>query len=1316
MFSPTVQTLGLLNLDPHTNIVSVLTKEIQISIIHQVSGYIVNNLNQFQASLNTEEHCKWMMEIIGAGLRLPVECFETIGQCVKIYESWFILQQYTPQPIVQKFKEFKRVVCEQLTLVLCKRETTPQNFNVFPKYCELCKKVISILRVLSKSLEKQGGEVTRMFRLVIGCVQDVCGCKWSNEELVFISPVAGVLIRFFYEMWVEHSNEDCSLVKLISKLHPQWIKINTIALEWVKIAQYIQSKYLDTLYITKLDNGVLSLKNEEYDFTLTTSSTSLLKMWLHFIHFCGNVANITNPDVLELVEEGFYNLIVQMISYTNNKNIQQPPDGNIILSIYFDTISFPVIYLSHHIYFGAILFSLKTLFLIINTFAFNNTIDQSYLIKIYHVISFGIDTQNSIVLSFILKQLPSLFKKRLPGIEVLYPNLMVTMERYCASASTSKDQLLDILSLLQLIQLSFSQQWETIMIPTIPRRSSIQFSYHNLIEKTRSVLFSILKTSKDPDVLDSLLLSFNRFLLDYVTREFEIITIDDNSPDFVLQEFIKEMSQNGMYWFECLFNAKKYHNIIELLRTLNQIIPCLSSPQGPFQEIFQVLSNFVELNYKTCENIHPVLSVYALFFSKCYPNLPSNVLIASLRLCSKICSFFNSLITNDPMLAVTYKFDSELMSSLFNNLMPESFKDNIINEVFIYNLFKQYNITNIFDHFQIFFDSHSVISYIDLPWTMNNEFCDILVISRTAYFKQTYIIRYLMDNEQWTLIKNNINYQEVTIGYPCFNEKETWTHQSILFNLDHYLNPKPAPQKHASLHLPNLKHIVQESSNFNCSPIRLFCMSIHLMEISHMNLIPLNTNEKLLNELVELDSVATKITGNVELKIKQNNQLFVEFVSNLGTLVDGETFVGYKGKYDKESMFVCNSNSEMDVIYNIPSIYATPNEAKGKEEIVIEWKERNEIQEYSTLKHDDKLYIIIEHDNSDIFRVLSNKCVGPMLNVQYISLGSLGLFIKLTCEAYLRQNNGNISQINRRAALEVIKSYSDDLNPHAEIHMLFNESFRKSFNTSELNFTLDDIDLPLLSPTTPTKPRALDIRQKAQDNPEDLTTSPTKTNQVKSNSLFNKATTSQKPQQDNSCMSKSSFAFKKIVQQQEKQQQQIRQLELLQNRSSSSEDISPTVIKSDPQPIPKTTPTTPQNNLPSPQSNTTSVSPSQTPKQHVNMFQSAPVVSSFQKRPPQRGGFFTQRETNKQAKASIKSASNYPQVSVPLATQAHGQYSYQKKQETPQQKHNTTGWQMGGTNEKTRTGHLTATSRGFVMGDRRSRDITPTQQEQHETN
>lgn len=262
-----------------------------------------------------------------------------------------------------------------------------------------------MLRVVGKAQANSTEDIQNTIRLVVGCVEDVCGSKWSQEELKYVSPIAASLIKVFYEMWIQHICLDNEMYKLLYQLHKKWICMESVAVEWVGLSVLIQKACMDTIFITKLDNGVISLKNEDYSFTFTAPTLSLFKVWLHFIHFCGNVSNIEDPSVVELIEEGFYNLVVQIIGYSMNATLQNPPDVNFILSIFFDAITSPVLYLNHRAFSGAILYSLKTMFLIIRTFAYTQVIKSSYLTMIYYYLSYAIASPSEEVQSYVFTEL-----------------------------------------------------------------------------------------------------------------------------------------------------------------------------------------------------------------------------------------------------------------------------------------------------------------------------------------------------------------------------------------------------------------------------------------------------------------------------------------------------------------------------------------------------------------------------------------------------------------------------------------------------------------------------------------------------------------------------------------------------------------------------------------------------------------------------------------------------------------------------------------------------------------------------------------------
>ncbi|ELP93047.1 hypothetical protein EIN_052620 [Entamoeba invadens IP1] len=1321
MFSPTTQQLGLLQLNAHTNILSVLSKEVQVSVITNISEHIFKNMQQFQSSLSTEEHCKWFMEVIGAGLRLSVECFQTIENCYNIYESWFMLRENAPGPVQLNFNEFRKTALDHITLMLCKRESSLY-FQHFPKYCELCKRAVNMIRTIAKSLDPNSEETSRLFKLVIGCVEDVCGTEWRKEDAMFMMPIANILIKTFYEMWVEQSYKDPALCKTVLRLHKKWINVSTVALEWVKLSVVIQKTCLDTIYITKTGRGTLSLNNEDYHFSLTTTTPILFKTWMQFLHFVGNIANIKEPDVLELIEEGFYNLVVLIMEYSFNKTLTNPPDVNLILSIFLNAISFPVLYLPHQNYREAILLSLKTLFLIIETYIFVNTIEENYMVCIFNMLASFLDSTDNSILVETLVRIPQLFEKRFPGIEVLYPNLLSAFERYSTTSEPNKAVVQAILSSLQIIQFSFSPERRAMMITSIPRKSTKPYTHELLIQKTRLILFRLMKIVNDPFSLEALLFCFNKFFMDYISRSSDSKQIDDNSPEFLLDEFLKVLTVNGLNWIQLLVGANKHLSFIDLCRTLYFVIPNLSVPHIPMQQLFGVVSNYIELNFKTTEDIHPFLSVFALLFAKSYASLPTNVLMSTLRLCSKICTYFNE--SKDTNILGQYRFDADLMAGLSYSLLPPIFKDVDIDEKSLLPLFIKNNVKNPLDYFRVFYNSESILTYVNLPWTKTNRFTQVLFICRTLYNKYSYTVRYIDDTEEWKPVPYSTCENNVEIGTKPYYEENEWDVTKPKFDVKKFTTIEVAKQIGHPLKLPSFDEIDSTSNVINCSTARLFAMNIHTTQFSRSALLPLVVSDKLLDALVELDNVSTKIPGCVTIKTELNTELFINFVDNIGKFVNADTFIGFKGDYDNGTSFVTDRTTEFSVVYNVPSIYQTPQHRKYGDDVVIEWRILSETSQLKNVKEDKKLMIIIEQDRSDILRVISNKIIGPLKLVQFVGFDILPILLRLAVHAFLKSQPLNSSQTARRHAIEKVSTLVDDKNPHGEIRLLFNTEFCKTLNTSKLNFITEELDiLPCLhQPTHKSRsPLANSLKGSfnSEDDPSPLNTPNKQIEQVLPDQQQSIKLPTEKPAQSLS-------VYKKLIMQQEKQQQQVKQIEKINDQTGQ-------VVPPLPQPTQQqqlvneakqksqglfSSPRTRQMQKPQLSQSSSSLdtiqSPQQTqqiqqhtspllqrpqpPQRQPNIFGSAPIVSSFQKKAPKN--YFATKEDPKIApKANV-----YPQFSAPVVNETKGQYSYQTQNPSPQKKTQSTygGWQMAVDKKEQKGG------RNFVMGDRRSKDITST--------
>ncbi|KAL7722792.1 Rap-GAP domain-containing protein [Entamoeba marina] len=1060
MFSPTTQSLGLLQLAQNTNIIAVFSHDIQQTVIHQISYQISNNLPTFQATLSTYEHCKWVMEIIGAGFKLAIDKWETMQYCYNIYQEWFVVKKYTPQPIRDHFDEFRSTCIDHLTQILTKREITSTKQNLFSKYCELCKHVVISIRTIGIRLRKKSDSMERMLRLMIGCVEDFCGVEWSPDDAIYSHEVASLLIKTFYEMWIENSQLYPDLWKIISKLHHHWIFIKPVAKEWIQVTTYIQKTYLDALYITRLENAIISVENEDYSFSLATPRSEMF-LWLRFIHLCGNTANIPKPDVLELVETGFYQFTTQMLTYSTNKTVVNPPNSNTIFSLFFEPLSLPVIYLSHHTYYGAISTALKTLLLVFKSFIFTTTLEKSFLNKFYFTMACALDTQNTVVLSSVLAELPSLFQIRLPGIETIYPNVILAAERFSISPLTDKNEVVSVLESLRLIMLSFSFQRNKIQLFTVPRKSSTHFPFDNFAKKTYNILFNILKKTFNEDILNSIFICFNYFFMDYIPRPGDSSQINENSPEYVLDEFIKLLNANYVEWFDMLIKSGNHMSIIELLRTILHVAPKLSVPHVPLHQIFQIISTYVELNYKLVDVINEFLSIFALYFVKCQANLPPNHLVSSLRLSSKICSFFNDSSNAKPEIAKSFIFDILLITGIYYHSLPESYQQKTINENVLLLKFAEHNIPDPLTYFHVFLDEASVISFIELPWEVEDNVPKVLVITRSPYGRFCYIIRMLQETDSWNLIPEHFDLEN-------FEPKQLKPEQPSIkfehtksFNIEQLKKIQPSPQKSRVLQPPTVisPKSMQNSKIFNSSSTtRLFAACCESTSFNRPTFSPLKITANLFNDLETFDKLSTRIPGNVTITNNVVTPHFILFIERLGSVAIASSHTGYLRRYSGDEYFLHRSTPEQEIVFNVPSIYPTPTNDNSIDDICIEWREMSTNTELPFLKDETQLHIVIEQTPVDIFRVVSNKEVGPMKFVQQINIDCLAPFITLTINAFIRKKENLRCLTSRRESIHMLKYHADTENTHGEIHVLFNNKFVEGINTTNLSFVHKETD------------------------------------------------------------------------------------------------------------------------------------------------------------------------------------------------------------------------------------------------------------------
>ena len=1305
MFTQTAQNLGLLKLDFRTNLLSIVTYDIQVSIIQQVSHLILTNLEQFQRMMMTDEHCIFYMEFLGAGMKLPINCIDTMTNCFKVYEDWFLKREHTPVAIQKRFNDFRRSAIDHLSLMMFKKEVTNQNQVYFPKYCALCMNVIEMLRKLSRTLPKESDDKERMFKLLIASAEDICGKEWPDNQLVHVSQVCGNLIRLFYEMLIDNANQNIELWKVVKKLHHKWINIQSVAVEWVKISKILQKTCLDFIYIQHVDNGVLALKNDEFEFNLNTKTQLILKIWMHFIHFVGNPANIKLPIVLKLIEEGFFELISQMIEYsTKSNNPNDAPDVNLILTIYYDSLNFPVIHNDHVKYSDGVGFCLMSIFKLFESFIYVNEIDKYFLTKIYNAMAYAIDTKDNRILSLVFKQLKIMFERRIPGIEILYPNIITSIENFFskmspASVTSFKTEVLNAFEIIRLIQFTLSRQRNTMKISSIPKQSASELTYNDFIVRIKTVLLNIIPLLKDIDILDSYLLCLNRLMIDLPLRPDTDKQLTIQIQDF-MDGVLKMILTKGKEWFDQLTNIHQLTNIIELLRIFADIVSILPNANIPLIQVFQLLGGYIDVNFKTSQNIHPFLSLHVLYFTKAYDYISQGLMISTLRMIGKITAYFNDQITRGQVMAHTFKYDSELLNAIYDNILPDEYKDNAIDEKQVLTLFKKHQISNPNDYMKIFYDSQTLLTYIDLAWTSKTRFHDVLVISRTPYTKQTYIMQFIDDNETWNIIDFKPESKNVTCGIPQLELTASWNEKK--YNTISGIKSLIVTKQQWK-HTPLPKTEVYSEQNFNFSTIRTIATALHTNEMHKSTLIPLIITEKLLNEIEEIDKLRVKVVGSVTINTTTNTTAVIEFMKYMGKVIDSHTFTGYKSAYANQPIFMNNSNCEMDIIYNVPSIYQTPNELKGKEDVIIEWKQAGKIEVTKNVEetNDEKLKIIIEENHTDVFRVITNKQIGLLDKIQYVNIDALGILLRKTAECFIRSKNRGITQVVRRNAIDKLISHRDDINPHGEINLLFNESFRSKIKSNELSFITTEPEI--LAPINiPQRSHQSHVTGSSplEFNNTDLSPSPSN---VPSSQQMKPQTPTLPARNQPAKSSPTAFGFRKASEQRPVTYQQPQTSPSPQKQKtnffgrpamSSSHQSSVSLDGSSSSSFAMNR-SAPQKS-PSPNVQTTS------PATKTSSFQSSNVSAPRSNVSAARSFFASKAAQNSQTTPVRPATQNYPQTQP---TQTSGVTGLNRSQPSQQAKHmTTTSWQMGGSRTNNQSSR-------FIMGNRMTKDLSSLQQQ-----
>eukprot|EP00128_Syssomonas_multiformis_P008630 Colp12_sorted_trinity150504_noHs@19366 len=147
MFLDWIAQLGLFQHDEETNILASLPLPAKKTIISTVVNHLTETDTAF---LTSHSHVRWMMEVIGQGLSLPMEDYDVILRCINIYKNWlqsfFNSSEAVPRRVLEQPQQYYQTIFQHYSLLFFPRKDPTDS----ERHAELCEKVLDTLYTAGK--------------------------------------------------------------------------------------------------------------------------------------------------------------------------------------------------------------------------------------------------------------------------------------------------------------------------------------------------------------------------------------------------------------------------------------------------------------------------------------------------------------------------------------------------------------------------------------------------------------------------------------------------------------------------------------------------------------------------------------------------------------------------------------------------------------------------------------------------------------------------------------------------------------------------------------------------------------------------------------------------------------------------------------------------------------------------------------------------------------------------------------------------------------------------------------------------------------
>ncbi|ELP89157.1 hypothetical protein EIN_485490 [Entamoeba invadens IP1] len=1030
MLSPTVKTTELLTQPANTNVTAFLQSTVEYDVVRLVVNNISTRIVEASAQLPTDDHCKWVMEVIGKGLSFPYSEIETISTCLGIYENWFSEEMDTPQPIKANTKHYTEIFLGQMSMLYTRR-VDPCSPQTLIKYAELCLRGLVALRKVSERVSDPE-TLRRLVVVLMGSIDDVCGPDDNLCTQLPMSKVVDVGIVILYQQFTRLGTTEANIWNFFMRRHSIWVRINEVATNWARYVMLIQTALFKWLYSEVGGDTVeVFVTFNKTTVQTTFKKTYAFRFWLRVLHLVGNLTLIQDNKVFCVVQQGINELILDIINFQSKQPL---PNGNDILNIFIDALYQPIHFLDHNKYSEGIIVIVKSTTQIVRKLLETTIFETKHNVKLLKIFQCALLSANMNVVEAAVQLTAGFFNEKTPTFALLYPALNVAINQ-CVSKSQPNFKECAI-KLIEEVQLSIGRERLKYEIPHLGGNNDV-ITFADVKQKLVDDALQAFENESKSDILKLLIGVFSRFVMD---------AVETGNVTEMIAKVIKCFTQTNSQL--TLLLTTECNDLINFLETLIEYSSFCENPPNALYPLFNFLLTFIDNKKQDapCYNYGALVNTFVKIYTCCFEIIEPTVFTK----CNQTLAVLARNITLERLPQIETFFDARLANCFDDYVLPIMTLQTAIDEVQIRKSFVLNGNDSFEDYIHIYSQNCQILTFIEIPWANNKHTNGVICISRTQYGKKCFFFRYVpdADNEDWGLFLSETA-PVLSEQTPLAITETDWKLETPVNVADLVTSAeedvKTIENSDARLKAPLV--ITQEflRKNRTLSKSGMTRLLLRMLDITHITN-PFKTTQPtnaIYSVLHELDNMSTKNKVLVDITCETGaTKEFVSFVNRLGDVII--TDVSKIMKYEDDT---------------VEMVFSTPLITKPREALVplvhVVWN--------GTEKPNDETTISILPTTSDLYVLDSITTDVPSQKLVHLSV--LPLVIHAMIMRLVRKTILPLNPIIARKD-KIVAFHEKTCDVQAFVDVLFTRSWmnkmqNQNFEPKTLfNVSVPEIDLP----------------------------------------------------------------------------------------------------------------------------------------------------------------------------------------------------------------------------------------------------------------